>query len=158
PEMMVWSQGGLETSWAAALCVAAMAAWMRGRIVWAAGFAAAAGLTRPDALLPIAAFGVTWSIVYAGPMLWRDRLGALAVVPWRRVVIATAVFTVPLVAHLLWRRAYYGAWVPNTFVVKTHGALLRDTHGVAYVRAWTSAVHLVWLAPLVVALRPRHLC
>jgi arabinofuranosyltransferase len=158
PELMVWAHGGLETSVAAALCVAAMAAWMRGRIIWAAGLAAAAGLTRVDTLLPVAAFGLAWLLVEVGPNLWRDRLDALRTVPWRRVAIASAVFAVPLVVHLLWRRAYYGSWVPNTFVVKAHGAALRDTHGLAYVQAWTAAVHLLWLAPLLLAVRPRHLC
>ena len=156
PELMVWAHGGLETSTAAALSVAAMAAWMRGRIVWAAAWSAAAGLTRPDALVPVAAFGVAWLLVNAAPMLWRERAQAVRAVPWRRVALATAVFVLPLAAHLVWRRAYYGSWVPNTFAVKAHGALLRDTHGTAYVQAWASAVHLVWLAPLLVAVRPRH--
>jgi arabinofuranosyltransferase len=157
PELMVWANGGLETSTAAALSVAAMAAWMRGRIVWAAASAAAAGLMRADALLPIAAFGLTWAIVEAGPRLWRDRMAAVHAVQWRRVLLASLVFLVPVLAHLAWRRAYYGAWVPNTFTIKAHGALLRDTNGVAYLQAWSSAVHLLWLAPLLVAVRPRHL-
>jgi arabinofuranosyltransferase len=158
PELMVWAHGGLETSIAAASCVGAMAAWMGGRIVLAAALAAGAGLTRPDALLPIAAFGLAWSFVVGSVTLWRHRLAVVRRVPWRTIVIATVVFCVPLVSHLLWRRVYYGAWVPNTFAIKAHGALLRDTHGVAYVQAWIAAVHLVWLAPLLLAVRPRHLC
>jgi arabinofuranosyltransferase len=158
PELMVWAHGGLETSIAAALCVGAMAAWMRGRLVLAAGLAAGAGLTRVDTLLPIAVFGSTWLVVEAGPRIWKDRSAALKEVLWRRVLVAAAVFVVPLGVHLLWRRSYYGAWVPNTFTVKAHGALLRETHGVAYVRAWADALHLVWLAPLLLVVRPRHLC
>ena len=52
--------------------------------------------------------------------------------------------------------AYYGAWVPNTWTIKAHGALLRPTYGQAYVQAWVDAVHLLWLAPLALLLRPRH--
>lgn len=150
PEVMVWSGSGLETSFAAAAVLGAMVAWLHGRWNTAAGLAALAGLTRPDALLPIAVFGLAWLAAQA------VATRKVSKVPWRRLAIATAVFVVPLAAHLLWRRAYYGAWVPNTWPIKAHGMLLRDTYGQAYVQAWAQHVHLLWLAPLAVMLRPRH--
>lgn len=152
PEAMVWSGSGLETSFAAAVVLGAMLAWMRGRLVTAGALAALAGLTRPDALLPIAAFGIGW----IAARVVRDRRLSVDAVPWRRVGMAAAAFVGPVLAHLLWRHAYYGSWVPNTWPIKAHGMLLRDTYGIAYVQAWVNHVHLWWLTPLVVLLRPRH--
>ncbi len=152
PEAMVWSGSGLETSFSAAVVLGAMLAWTRGRLISAGALAALAGLTRPDALLPIAMFGIGW----LGARLVVDRRVALREVPWRTVGWAAGVFVAPLLAHLLWRHAYYGSWVPNTWPIKAHGMLLRDTYGVAYVQSWIANVHLWWLAPLVLALRPRH--
>lgn len=149
PEVMVWSGGGLETSATALATVAAMLAWSASRYVLAAGLAALAWLLRMDAAVPIAAFGLAWLLVERG---W----ARMAVVPWRRWLLATLVFAVPVLGHLLWRHAYYGSWMPNTWTVKAHGALLRGTYGRAYVGAWASAVHLVYLLPLLLLLRPRH--
>ncbi len=156
PEYMVWSGSGLETAMSAALVLGAMVAWVRGRWTLAALVAAAAGLTRPDALLPIAGFGATWLLLRTGPVLVSERTRVLARVPLRRLAVATAAFVVPVLGHLLWRRAYYGAWVPNTWPIKAHGMLLRDTYGIAYLQSWFEHVHWLWLSPLVVALRPRH--
>ncbi len=150
PEYVVWAQGGLETSWAAALVLAAMAALTLGR--WrAAGIAAAlAGLTRLDALLPLGVFVLTWAIghVLRGS---RDRLPrpgeALRAGLWAAL---------PLLGHLAFRALYYGELLPNTWAIKRHGALLRGTFGVAYLKAWAAGIGLVWISPLVALLRPRH--
>lgn len=150
PEYVVWAHGGLETSWAAALTLGAMAATASGRWRAAGLLTALAGLTRPDAALPIAVFLGTWSIghVLRGT---RERLPRP-----REAVVAAALAGGPLLGHLLLRWAYYGEWLPNTWVIKQHGRLLRDTFGVAYVGAWAQALRLVWLAPLGLLLRPRH--
>jgi arabinofuranosyltransferase len=152
PEAMVWSGSGLETSFAAAVVFAAMLAWTRKRLVTAAGLAALAGLTRPDALLPIAMFGLGWIVAE----VVKERRVAVGSIPWKRVGLALAAFAGPLGVHLLWRHAYYGAWVPNTWPIKAHGMLLRETYGQAYVDAWIEHVHLWWAAPLLLLLRPRH--
>ncbi len=152
PEAMVWSGSGLETSFAAAVVLGAMVAWTHGRLVTAGTLAALAGLTRPDALLPIACFGTAWLLLRAPQV--RD---GLATVPWKRVGWAAAAFVTPLLVHLLWRRAYYGQWLPNTWPIKAHGMLLRDTYGRDYVTAWVDNVYLAALVPLVLLLRPRHL-
>jgi len=157
PEYMVWSQGGLETSWAAALALGSIAAWCHDRPRLAAGLAAAAYFMRPDALLPLAAFGLVWLAVVGGPVLARERRAALARLPTRRLVQAALLFVVPILVHLMWRRSYYGAWLPNTWAIKAHGALLRDTYGQAYVMAWLHALPLRWVSPLALLLRPRHL-
>lgn len=150
PEYVVWAHGGLETSWAAALAVGAMAAAATGCWRAAGLLTALAGLTRLDAVLPIGVFFATWSIgqVLSGE---RERL------PGRReAIVALALAAGPLLGHLLWRGLYYGEWLPNTWAIKRHGRLLRETFGVAYVEAWANALRLVWLAPLALMLRPRH--
>ena len=157
PEHMVWSHGGLETSWAGALTIGAMAAWTSGRYRLAAGLAVATYLLRPDGLLPVAIFGLTWLLVVGTPIVWRERKAAWARVPKKRLLQAAMIFVVPLVIHLLWRRNYYGSWLPNTWAIKAHGALLRETYGVAYVEAWLEAFPLVYVSPLALMLRPRHL-
>ncbi|MFY0537766.1 hypothetical protein [Nannocystis pusilla] len=149
PEYVVWAHGGLETSWAAALTIAAMAATASGR--WrAAGVATAlAGLTRPDAVLPIGVFCNVFHRTCSG----RQARGLPST---REAAIAAALAGGPLLVHLLWRWTYYGEWLPNTWAIKQHGRLLRDTFGSAYVTTWASALRLVWLAPLVLLLRARH--
>lgn len=157
PELVVWSHSGLETAAATMLVVAAMGAWTSGRLVGAALLTAAASLTRLDALLPIGAFGLTWLAVRAGPA-WREHGRGLArALPWRRLALAAAAFVVPVGAHLVWRHAYYGQWLPNTWAIKASGLLLRDTWGADYIRAWADGVGLVYLAPLLLLVRPRHL-
>ena len=151
PEFVVWASSGLETSLAVCLSLLAAWSWLDGRIELAAGVAAASYLTRPDALVWIASFGIGWLVIVGF-----ERRG-LAAIPWRRVAIASAVFVLPLIAALVFRRVYYGAWLPNTWAVKQHGLALRDTYGLAYLRWWVDRLQLLWLAPLVLALRPRHL-
>lgn len=149
PEFVVWASSGLETSLALALALAAMFAWLRGRIEAAAVLAALAGLTRLDALLSIAAFGLGWLALVAREQKHRT-------IPWRRIAIASAWFVGLLLAQLVFRRLYYGAWLPNTWAVKHHGALLRDSYGIAYLKFWADRLALVWLAPLLLLVRARH--
>ena len=146
PEFMVWAHGGLETSLAAALALAAMAAAAGGRWRTAGVVTALAGLTRPDALLPIGLFVATWLIVH-GRKSWPG---------WRVLAGAAALVLGPLLVHLLWRHTYYGEWLPNTWQVKQFGGLLRGTYGVWYVEAWARGVGVLGLLPLVPWLRARH--
>jgi len=149
PEFVVWGSGGLEGSLALALGLGAVFAWLRGRIELAAGLAALAGLTRLDSLLWIASFGLGWLALVAVDQ-------PRPPIPWRRVALATLVFLAPLLAQLLARKLYYGEWLPNTWAVKHHGALLRGTYGRAYLEFWADRLALIWLAPVLVLLRPRH--
>jgi arabinofuranosyltransferase len=149
PEFVVWGSSGLETSFALALGLLAVWLWLGGRIELAAVATAATGLTRPDGMLWIAAFGLGWLVVVG---LERPR----AAIPWRRVAVATIWFVLPLAAALAFRRVYYGEWLPNTWAVKQHGAALRDVYGVGYLEFWAVNLGLVTLAPLSMLLRPRH--
>jgi arabinofuranosyltransferase len=155
PEFVVWSSGGLETSIAVALGLGGVLAWLRKRPVLAALIVSAAGLTRLDSLLWIAAFGLAWLLVKG---IEAQRSGGLRLsrFPWPRLAVALLVFALPLAGHALWRHEFYGAWLPNTWAVKSSGALLRDTWGRAYLLTWASALQLAWMLPLLLAFRLRH--
>jgi arabinofuranosyltransferase len=153
PEFVVWGSSGLETSFALALGLLSVWLWLDGRLELAAIAAAATGLTRLDGLLTIAAFGLGWLVLVG---FERRGRGAPSI-PWRRVAIAAGLFVLPLLAAFVFRRVYYGEWLPNTWAVKQHGALLRDVYGVGYLEFWAASLHLTWLAPLLLLLRPRHL-
>ncbi len=175
PEVMVWSQGGLETSAAAALAVLAMVAWIGRRPIVASLVAGLAGLLRADVLLAVACFGLAWlalrgaarlgwvrrGLAWAGTEDERrsapgSRRGEEASEPpglllglgVRRLVVAGLLFVALIGGHLIFRRLYYGVWLPNTWAIKSHGALLRGTHGVAYLEAWASGLGLVSLSGL----------
>ncbi|MEZ4449245.1 MAG: hypothetical protein R3B09_07175 [Nannocystaceae bacterium] len=107
---------------------------------------------RADALVPIAAFGAAWIALSFGT--WRR---GQAKIPARDLAAAALVFVALVGGQLLFRRLYYGAWLPNTWAVKAHGALLRGTYGVWYLEAWARGIGLALAAPLLLLLRARHL-
>ncbi len=93
-----------------------------------------AALTRPEAPLY---FGI---VVLA---LGRRAFG-------RQNLIRTAVFLSLVAGHLLWRRAYYGAWLPNTLQAKTGGDGGDQVQaGLGYVRAYVEATGPVLLGGVV---------
>lgn len=108
---LVWTSSGLETP----LFVLLHVAWVAWAMVadrgprWVASGAtigAALALTRPDGLLYLAATaGVVAAATWAG-RAWRraDLLAALPLLTWA--------------GHLVWRRATYGEWLPNTYYAK----------------------------------------
>lgn len=148
PESVVWASGGLETALAVAFALGSIVLWGFDRHRTAALVAAAAVLTRPDLVLVLAVWGAAWAITQ-GPAWWRGP----ARPSQRRMLETAACVVVPLAVHLLWRRSYYGTWLPNTWAVKAHGAALRDTWGIAYVKAWSTAMWLPYLAPTILLVR-----
>jgi arabinofuranosyltransferase len=108
-----WLTGGLETAlfdgcylaWA----VLAFRSPERRGTGWLAawsGAAALAALTRPDGLLPVAATAA---------------VAVLDAARRSRTVRATLLGLLPLAAvgaHVVWRRACYGEWLPNTYFAK----------------------------------------
>ncbi|MDF9815675.1 hypothetical protein [Streptomyces sp. SPB162] len=114
--LVVWLFSGLENP-LYGLAVTALAALftrsvardelLRPRVAVAAGLLALlAALTRPDGIVYAAAYPLT-------ALLLRRRAGSV-----RAVALSTATFVVPYAAHLLWRHAEFGRWVPNTAVAK----------------------------------------
>ncbi len=75
--------------------------------LWAIASAAAlVELTRPDGLLVVAATGALLAEAW-----WRRRA------PRKNVLLSTLPLAATL-AHVLWRHAFYGEWVPNTYFAK----------------------------------------
>lgn len=102
---------GLETALFVLLVTAMLAKCCEIRCVraaWLLGFLGVlAAMTRPDGALPVAAAGL-----FVAHDAWRRRAPALL------VAYAVPFFAV-FVPYLLWRHAFYGAWLPNTFYAKT---------------------------------------
>lgn len=108
-----WTTGGLET----ALFNLAAVGWVllafraparrgpRWLLAWSAT-AAAAALTRPDGLLPAAAT----MVVALASVLQRQRS--------LRQALLGLLPLASLLAHVLWRRWFYGEWLPNTYYAK----------------------------------------
>ncbi len=84
---------------------------------------ALAQLVRPD-VLPLAVFAAATVMIRARARRFRPLLGILAV-----VTVAAA--------HALWRRSYYGEWLPNTYYLKATGWPLAD-------RLAPALVQLIW--------------
>jgi len=116
----VWSTSGLETRLFEVLAVAGVLrliedvhAAERGvrRLPVAAVLLALAALTRPDGVL----IGGATMAAAAGVLLLRRRLRIAD------LAAHAAVFGTIVGAHLLFRHAYYGDWVPNTYYAKVGG-------------------------------------
>ena len=102
-----YATGGLETMFGIAWVLAAVAALAAGRIVPAALATAAAVMTRMDASLLLLPFW-TAALFPSGVRSFRFRPFAQA-----------SALLLPLVGGwMLARHAYYGGWVPNTFLIK----------------------------------------
>jgi len=111
-----WMTGGLDTAlfnlgfvaWVV-LAFARRAATARWLAVWSAA-AALAALTRPDGLLLVAATIAT-AILLLGRRLCTPGRFAAGLLPLATVA-----------AHQLWRRWFYGEWLPNTYYAKVVAA------------------------------------
>ena len=132
----VWtSGGGLETRQftffiiAAVVCLSVYGNSRWGLLAASLGLAAAA-LTRPEGLM-LAACCFSWFAVQRMVTDGRDR-SRLA----RDMMFLVAPFVVLVSAHFLFRYAYYGEWLPNTYYAK-------------HVRPWyESGFRYLWAAAL----------
>jgi hypothetical protein len=116
-----WAPAGLETAMFTALVTAA--AWsLVARTTWRwAVVAALLGVARPEGLLLVCALGGL-AFVAHGRAALRPGLLALALGP--------------VLAWFVFRRVYYGEWLPNTYYAKATGVLLgRVTAGAIYALA-----------------------
>lgn len=130
----VWVMGGLEQP--LVLACLSFALWLvaeyeargfaeRRWLVYLAIVLVVLVLTRPDAPLFIVFFVLAPPLL-AGKARWRQELP-------RALVLAGSVVAVGL-AHLAFRFAYYGDWVPNTAHVKAHVSSQRFFEGLLYIR------------------------
>ncbi|MCA8964847.1 MAG: hypothetical protein KDC48_08165 [Planctomycetes bacterium] len=141
---VTWSSSGLETAmfglFAVGWTLAATDVHREsGRRPWlaVATWAALAQLTRPDGALLILATLVLAAHAWATR---RARLGAL-------LVGLTPLFAPG--AHLLWRRWFYGEWLPNTYYAKVVAAWPES--GLRYLYCF-AVEHGVWLWLLLIVL------
>jgi hypothetical protein len=141
-----WSSGGLETQLFALLSTAGMVLYLRDQLrgdqpgvgsAIAFGFAA---LTRPEGVLLFALTALHRGLA----KLWARRL-----IPSRRDLAWLGAFLVLVVPHLLWRRWYYGWWLPNTFYIKASAGAAAFSQGAYYLSRFAVQLHL-WVLPLVV--------
>ena len=139
-----WSTGGLATQFFSLLvfsgflffwlesCRARQRPWCSPLLF------ALASLTRPEGILFC---GVAGLFFFSDVLLFKRR-------SWISLAFWLSLY-VPLVAtHFLWRHAYYGYWLPNTFYVKVSGIWL--SQGTAYLRLFMDDHQLWWLLPLLV--------
>lgn len=132
-----WMGGGLETTFFMFLVAAGVGMflreWFHGASgVWSALPLGLAALTRPEAYLVL---GVC-ALVGVVPRL-RDEGRRRGAILWLLGVSAACV------PHLIFRRVYYGEWVPNTFFVKVSGPYLSS--GVPYLEIFSSAFYGSWV-------------
>ncbi len=120
---VIWTTSGLENPLLAFLATAACAAVAqaleggRGAAAAAGGLAALLALTRPDAALYVFAFPATllWTAVDERRRP-RDA--------WGRAASYVVGFAPLTAAYLAYRRAEFGAWVPNTYYAKDKPSLV----------------------------------
>ena len=158
PGYACWSSGGLETQMFAFL-VTLGAAWHLDELLddrpprarTGLVFALAA-LTRPEG-----------SLLFALTVMHR----AVVTFARGRFTIGRAelrflgAFLLLVVPHFLWRRWYYGWWLPNTFYIKSSGVGGAWQYGAHYLLRVVEQFHL-WIVPILVAAalfveRPRGL-
>lgn len=137
---------GLETSLFVFLLLLATWLFLRerdrpGAFPWSGAALALAGLTRPEAPM----FAGLLMLFLAGSPGAGGKTGAKrrVLAPLfdlfeRRNLIRAALFLGPVAAHLVFRRLYYGAWLPNTFTAKTGNLDQQLRGGLDYVTRYAS--------------------
>jgi arabinofuranosyltransferase len=115
---ITWTSSGLETAlfgFCATLWVFGVLEIGRGRdwrwLLMASVGAATSALTRPDGLLLVLS-----TLLLGLYFAWQSGGFARLASVGRTLAAMSPMLTV--LVHLLWRHAYYGSWVPNTFYAK----------------------------------------
>jgi hypothetical protein len=146
PGYACWSSGGLETQLFAFLITLGVTLFVREELDGRIGRGAAvafglAALTRPEGLL----FFALVQLARAARRLIVER----RLLPTREAWRALAIFALLVGPHLLWRRWYYGWWVPNTFYIKASAGKAAWAQGGYYLTRVVEQFHL-WVVPLIV--------
>ena len=140
------SGGGLETRQFTLFVVAAVALLTtrgesRRGLLAASSCLALASLTRPEGLLAAACCIGWWTWTRR-----ESRRRSRADFDWRGLRRLALPVALAAGAHFLWRRGYYGEWLPNTFHAKYTGPRVED--GLRYLAAAGVETGLYLLAPL----------
>lgn len=146
PGYACWSSGGLETQMFTFFVTLGAAFYLHDslderepRPRSALAFALAA-LTRPEGTL-------FFAITVAHHALGKLRRRRFA--PSRAELVWLGTFALLIVPHFLWRRWYYGWWLPNTFYIKSSGVGGVWRQGGYYLWRVVEKFHL-WAIPIVV--------
>jgi hypothetical protein len=122
---------------------------------WTGGALAAACMTRPDAGLLMAAFGLSalMALVMGDP--WR---------PWetrrslaKHAALALVVWLVAFGAYFAWRLHYYGELLPNTFHLKVGSRIDATERGIVYVTSFFEDRYYVPVLAVLAVFWPRHM-
>ena len=156
PGYACWASGGLETQMFTFLVTLGAALYLDDALAGRAPRARSgvvfglAALTRPEGALFFALTAAHRALCKLRARDWRPTGAELL---W---IAAVAMFVVP---HFLWRRWYYGWWLPNTFYIKSSGIGGTWPQGGYYLWRVVEHFHL-WVVPIVVAvgwrLRPER--
>ena len=134
PSFAVWMNSGMETTLAAAVLTTAVALALDVKSLFGAArlgllLAVLVGIRQETAAVVPLVVGIA-SVGF-------DRHARL-----QAIAVCALTCLAPLVAGLLLRHAYFGSWVPNTYVAKVAGAVLLDRAlGVLYVAKF-AAIHV----------------
>jgi hypothetical protein len=117
PYSVTFSIGGLETSLIVLLLVAMSYAYLMDRVEWAAGLAALAFLTRPDALILIFPLLIdflfrTYRAIKAEHASGREKA-------IQRFSSVALIFSVPCAIWLIFAYFYFGSLFPNSIAAKS---------------------------------------
>jgi arabinofuranosyltransferase len=148
---LAWTSSGLETAmfnffltlWV--YCCLFLTVGSR-RWVFAASFSVALlTLSRPDGLL----FALVTAALIARAVYAQVRLSQTTAL---RLALAASPLLISS-AHLLWRRATYKAWLPNTYYAKTVAGRVWPQGGLRYFASFVLEYSLwVWLGVLVIVI------
>jgi len=148
---LAWTSSGLETAmfnffltlWV--YCCLYLPSASRRWVVATSLSAALLTLSRPDGLL----FALVTGVLIAGAVYARARTSRSAAL--RFALSASPLLIIP--AHLLWRRAVYKAWLPNTYYAKTVAGRIWPQSGVRYFLSFVLEYSLwVWAILFVVVM------
>lgn len=136
--LLVWSGSGLETPLFTLLLTAAALAHLRpksGRFPWTGLLLGLAAWTRPE--------GLAFIVVFAFHHWFYRRRGAETGSSLSDLLVVLGL----VAAQFLFRRFYYGLWLPLPAYVKAGGSLVQLKYGLGYILFW-----LLVRAPLLLAL------
>jgi arabinofuranosyltransferase len=91
---------------------------------------------RRSELLSAGLFGLSCLVRPEGLLFSGITLLHLLIRDRRRAVRWACLWVSLVIPLVLWRRAYYGEWVPNTFFAKTGGGLRQVSRGVGYLKSF----------------------
>ena len=145
PGYACWSSGGLETQMFTFFFTAAIARYLARSVeardpdVIVGLLLGLAALTRPEGMLFFGLLCAHRGVTMLANKRWLPAAGDVA---------AVGAFCLLVVPHLLWRHAYYGWWLPNTFYIKASGGAGTWGQGVYYLGRMAEALE-VWMVALV---------